>query len=99
MKDFLHGRSAAQTTSPRHSDPPASTTLRPFPQAAPESIEIAPSNEMPPNTSLEETHPQVEAPTAPAEPQVELIPDSQGRIGHIVVTCRCGDQIILQCNY
>lgn len=33
------------------------------------------------------------------EPQVEIIPDAEGRAGHIVVTCRCGEKITLQCNY
>lgn len=46
---------------------------------------------------------QVNAPsqTEPcsSEPQVEILPDAEGRVGHIVVTCRCGEKITLQCNY
>ena len=34
-----------------------------------------------------------------SEPQVELLPDTEGRIGHIVITCTCGEKITLQCNY
>jgi hypothetical protein len=34
-----------------------------------------------------------------SEPQVELVPDTEGRIGHIVITCTCGEKITLQCNY
>jgi len=33
------------------------------------------------------------------EPQIEMVPDAEGRVGHIVVTCRCGEKITLQCNY
>ena len=33
------------------------------------------------------------------EPNVELVHDAEGRVSHVIVTCRCGDQITLQCNY
>lgn len=37
--------------------------------------------------------------TCAGEQQVEIVPDAEGRVGHIVVTCRCGEKITLQCNY
>ena len=33
------------------------------------------------------------------EHHIEMVPDAEGRVGHIVVTCRCGEKITLQCNY
>lgn len=58
-------------------------------QALPEPSADSPTNEPePPTTSC-----------AIEEPIVEAVPDAQGRISHIVVTCRCGQQTIVQCNY
>lgn len=96
MKDFLHGR---PTVASNRSGKP--------------NISL-PSN-LPPissNTVLDETTPEDVTLTAglgedltsnpdacTGEPQVEIVPDADGRVGHIVVTCRCGEKITLQCNY
>lgn len=54
----------------------------------------------PDSTQIEEQIlPESISASGTAEPQVELIPDSTGRIGHIVITCQCGEIITLQCNY
>lgn len=39
------------------------------------------------------------AATAEDFPKVELKHDTQGRIREILITCRCGEQITLQCAY
>ena len=96
MKDFLHGRPTV--ASNRSGNPNISL----------------PSN-LPPissNTVLDEANPEDMALSASlgedlasnpdactGEPQVEIVPDADGRVGHIVVTCRCGEKITLQCNY
>jgi hypothetical protein len=96
MKDFLHGRPSV--ASNRSSGP-----------------NISPSSNLPPistSTALEKINPEdmelsagignesgIQPEACSAEPQVEIVPDAEGRVGHIVVTCRCGEKITLQCNY
>lgn len=96
MKDFLQGRPLAAGSSNRRGESPvASTPLPPIsvPHTHPESIELSDialdAQDLPESLTTQE---------AP-EPQVELVPDGQGRIGHIVITCACGDKITLRCNY
>lgn len=96
MKDFLQGRPLAGSTSNRRMEAPASTGHLPpinAPLPHPDSIHV--------QSAAIDTPPFPESITAsgPSEPAVELVPDSAGRIGHIIVTCRCGEKITLQCNY
>lgn len=101
MKDFLQGRPLATVSSNRRGDSPVSTTPLP-PINAPHSD---PSHIHPDSIDLSDIalHGQVlpESLTAQgsSEPQVELVPDTEGRIGHIVITCACGEKITLRCNY
>ncbi len=90
MKDFLQGRPLAAASSSRRSETSSSTTFPPITPAHvhPESIQIE-----------EQILPESISASGTADPQVELIPDSAGRIGHIVITCQCGEIITLQCNY
>jgi len=96
MKDFLQDRPLAAGTSNRRADSPAATTPLPpinTPHIHPDSINLS-------DIDLD-SQPLPESITMPgsAEPQVELVPDTEGRIGHIVITCTCGEKITLQCNY
>jgi hypothetical protein len=93
MKDFLQGRTTALPTRPSvsFSNPPSN--LPPIPGHSDQSVS---TGEM--NIENPDDLPAERAETC-AEPSVEMVPDSEGRIGHIVVTCRCGEQITLQCNY
>ena len=95
MKDFLQGRPAATASNRSRLDSPSVNHLPPIhpPQSAPEPL---PEPEI---ESQDETPAEDPSACALAEPQVELVPDAEGRIGHIVVTCRCGEQTILQCSY
>ena len=96
MKDFLQGRPLAAGASNRRSESPvASTPLPPIntPHIHPDSINLSDidlnSQSLPESITMQDS----------SEPQVELVPDTQGRIGHIVITCTCGEKITLQCNY
>jgi hypothetical protein len=51
------------------------------------------------NSTDSEENPSNSTEACAGEPQVEIVPDAEGRVGHIVVTCRCGEKITLQCNY
>ncbi len=95
MKDFLQGRPAATAANRPRLDSLSVNHLPPIhpPQPEPDPL---PETE---NGGLEETPVDEQSPCALAEPQVELVADAEGRIGHIVVTCRCGEQTILQCSY
>jgi hypothetical protein len=99
MKDFLQGRPSVAPSRSGASNLNLPSNLPPISQHA---LTV----EEPPPPALEEIPPDpVEefAPPPPQhcleEPRVEMVPDSEGRIGHIVVTCRCGEVITLQCNY
>ena len=96
MKDFLHGRPSLASNRSSGTNISLPSNLPPIS----------------PGTALEETAPEDSEPSAglgddsgihsgdcAAEPQVEIVPDAEGRVGHIVVTCRCGEKITLQCNY
>jgi len=97
MKDFLQGRvSVAPSRQSANAQPIAShlppihTPSVPVEPPPPPAIE-----DLPMDISIEEsphTH-------SHGEPRVEIVPDAEGRIGHIVVTCGCGEVITLECNY
>ena len=95
MKDFLQGRpsvastrSGAPNISLPSNLPPISNGMA-IEETRPEDLEMTdqPLGDSAVNGSCR------------GEPQVEIIPDAEGRAGHIVVTCRCGEKITLQCNY
>ena len=96
MKDFLQGRSLAGGGSNRRAESPVATTPLPpinTPHIHPDSINLS-------DIALDsEPLPESITTQGSSAPQVELVPDSVGRIGHIVITCACGDKITLQCNY
>lgn len=97
MKDFLQGRPLATGSSSRRVETPvANTPLPPIstPHIHPDTIDLS-------DIALESDQAIPESITAQgsSEPQVELVPDTEGRIGHIVLTCTCGEKITLQCHY
>ena len=96
MKDFLQGRPLAGGASNRRAESSvASTPLPPIntPHIHPDSINLSDidldSQSLPESITMQGS----------SEPQVELVQDTEGRIGHIVITCTCGEKITLQCNY
>jgi len=96
MKDFLQGRPLAGGASNRRAESSvASTPLPPIntPHIHPDSINLSDIDLD--SKSLSESITM----QGSSEPQVELVPDTEGRIGHIVITCTCGEKITLQCNY
>ena len=104
MKDFLQGRPQSHSIRPTQSSEPLASQFPPI--SVPETIEEpseAPVLDQATPESLADTPiTEPESPTtscAIEEPIVEAVPDAQGRISHIVVTCRCGEQTIVQCNY
>ena len=95
MKDFLQGRpsvnstrSSAPTNTPPSNLPPISNGMA-IEETQPDDLLMA---DQPLGDSAANG-------ICHGEPQVEIIPDAEGRAGHIVVTCRCGEKITLQCNY
>ena len=99
MKDFLHGRSAASNPAQRKSSqlPPSSLPALSSLQDVSITQDMPLEDNLPAESFSEPPPPQ--EPVQLPEPQLELVHDAQGRIGHIIVTCRCGEKIILQCNY
>ena len=97
MKDFLQGRVSVASSRPPTTATPIASHLPPIHQPS-VTIEDTPP---PPHDEILEQPPLQEPPpsTYLEEPRVEMVPDAEGRIGHIVVTCRCGEVITLQCNY
>jgi len=91
MKDFLTGRTAIATTK-ADSTPLGIPSSFPPILGHPENLALAPTED---STSESPS----EAETCESAPNVELLHDSEGRISHIIVTCRCGDQTTLECNY
>lgn len=96
MKDFLQGRPLAGGASNRRAESQVSTTPLPpisTPHIHPDSINLSDidldGQSLPESITMQDS----------SEPQVELVPDTEGRIGHIVITCTCGEKITLQCNY
>ncbi|MEI8293494.1 MAG: hypothetical protein WCG66_05790 [bacterium] len=96
MKDFLQGRPLANGTSGRRSDSNVSTTLPPInpPQVHPDSVDLCGIH---PESQLDAD--SIATSSSTSEPQVELVPDANGRIRHIIVTCSCGEKMTLQCHY
>lgn len=96
MKDFLQGRPLAGGASNRRADSPvAANPLPPInaPHNHPDSIDLS-------DITLDgQAIPESITAQGSSEPQVELVPDNEGRIGHIVLTCTCGEKITLQCHY
>jgi hypothetical protein len=103
MKDFLEGRTAAANLRQGKKSPLPASSLPSLSSLQDVSIvqengaidSPAPAESFSPPTEI----PVNPEPPAAAEPQIELVHDAQGRIGHIIVTCSCGEKIILQCNY
>jgi hypothetical protein len=96
MKDFLQGRPAVASTrsngpsiSLPSSFPPISSSL---------SLDESQSGDSESHDHSLDTS-SLSADSSVMGPQVEIVPDAEGRVGHIVVTCRCGEKITLQCNY
>ena len=96
MKDFLHGRPTVAST--RSGNPNISLPSNLPPISSNTVLEEAAPEDMALSSGLgEDLSSNPDACTG--EPQVEIVPDADGRVGHIVVTCRCGEKITLQCNY
>jgi hypothetical protein len=87
MKDFLQGRPLAGGTSNRRGGIPVSTPLPPInsPHIHPDSINLSGID-----LELQPAPDSITGSSDVAESQVEVVPDSEGRIGHIIVTCSCG---------
>jgi hypothetical protein len=99
MKDFLQGRPSVTPTHTTPSNLNLHSNLPPISQNAITVEEPAMLLDEIPQAPLEEAPPASNPTPLLEEPRVEMVPDSEGRIGHIVVTCRCGEVITLQCNY
>jgi hypothetical protein len=97
MKDFLQGRISVAPSRHSATATPIASNLPPIHQP---TVTIEPPPPSPIEDSLADNPIEEPAP-APSlgEPRVEIVPDAEGRIGHIVVTCSCGEVITLQCNY
>jgi len=91
MKDFLTGRTAIATTK-------ADSNPLVIPSSFP-PISGHPETPAPASTEDSTTDSPSEAETCQSTSKVELLHDAEGRISHIIVTCRCGDQTTLECNY
>ena len=96
MKDFLHGRPSV--ASKRSGGPSISLPSNLPPISTSTSLDEASTEDSELSAGIGEDL-GINPGTCSAEPQVEIVPDAEGRVGHIVVTCRCGDKITLQCNY
>lgn len=92
MKDFLQGRVtlAHGPTKTASSDSPSH-----FPPISQNASSDSLSSSVDQDAALDSSG----SDNCGQEPQIDLVHDSEGRIAHIIVTCRCGDQITLQCNY
>lgn len=91
MKDFLTGRTAIATTK---ADSNSLGLASNFPPIIGHSETPAPEP-----TVNSPTQAPIEAENCDSAPNIELLHDAEGRISHIIVTCRCGDQTTLECNY
>ena len=96
MKDFLHGRPNVASTRGSSPNITLPSNLPPISPAT--AIDESMSDDLA-NSNDAEGALLNSVETCSGEPQVEIVPDAEGRVGHIVVTCRCGDKITLQCNY
>jgi hypothetical protein len=99
MKDFLQGRASVTPTRSNASSLSIPSNLPPISQNAVTLEPPTPPLEDLNPIDFEEAPPSTPPPHLLEEPRVEMVPDAEGRIGHIVVTCRCGEIITLQCNY
>lgn len=99
MKDFLQGRPQSRSIRPAQASEPHPSHFPPISQPAAPVDETISGEPTPPTVEKISTVPPQPQPQATHEPTVEAIPDAQGRIAHIVVTCSCGEQTIVQCNY
>lgn len=99
MKDFLEGRTPASHPATRKSPAPLPSSLPSLSSLHDVSIaQDSPQENSETGGIPSEARPPCDSSALP-EPQLEIVHDAQGRIGHIVVTCRCGEKTILQCNY
>jgi hypothetical protein len=96
MKDFLHGRPSVASNRSSNTSISLPSNLPPISNGT--GIEEPARKELPLSAEAGEELVSTSK-TCSEEPQIELVPDAEGRIGHIVVTCRCGEKITLQCNY
>lgn len=95
MKDFLQGRPSVASTRSGAPNISLPSNLPPISNGI--AIEEARLEDL---SITDQTIDEVSTPGAcQSVPEVEIIPDAEGRAGHIVVTCRCGEKITLQCNY
>jgi hypothetical protein len=91
MKDFLTGRTAIATTKADSNSLGIPSSFPPI-SGHPDTNAPAPTEDSTPESPAE-------AEACESAPNVELLHDAEGRISHIIVTCRCGDQTTLECNY
>ena len=96
MKDFLHGRPSV--ASNRSSGPSISLPSNLPPISNGNVIEEPTAEDMALSAEAGGDL-NIASEGCSGEPQIEMVPDAEGRVGHIVVTCRCGEKITLQCNY
>lgn len=94
MKDFLQGRPSVASTRSSAPNITLPSNLPPISTGSPSEANLTDDLAM-----SDQPLDDVAAESCQGEPQVEIIPDAEGRAGHIVVTCRCGEKITLQCNY
>ncbi len=96
MKDFLIGRPSVASTRSGSPNIQLPSNLPPISSGM--STGEPPLEDLAHSLEPQGNDPSQAQPCA-SEPQVEIFPDAEGRVGHIVVTCRCGEKITLQCNY
>lgn len=96
MKDFLQGRPSVAASRGGTPNIPLPSNLPPISQGI--VVEEAPPEVLAPSAQSGENLVNP-ADSCAGEPRVEIVPDAEGRVGHIVVICRCGEKITLQCNY
>ncbi len=96
MKDFLQGRATLDHARTKSSGIDSPTH---FPPISQNTATLDASHAGPNGVSQDLSMDPIGSASCGQEPKIDLVHDSEGRIGHIIVTCRCGDQITLQCNY
>ena len=96
MKDFLQGRPAV--TFSRSNGPSISLPSSFPPISSSLSLDESQSGDSESHDHSIDSS-SSSAASCVLEAQVEVVPDAEGRVGHIIVTCRCGEKITLQCNY
>ena len=97
MKDFLQGR--PEVASTRSNGPSISLPSNLPPISSSLSLNESPSQDSASREHAAGLCSPLSNDANSREPQVEVVPDAEGRVGHIIVTCRCGEKITLQCNY